>query len=117
MSTEGPDDRPVTVTPETETAPAAGAELRALADEFWDGYLEASPIFATVLGDRRFDDRLDDPSPAATARVLRWLDTVVDRAGAIDPTSLGSMERVTRQMLIDEAEGQALSLRTRIDER
>ena len=98
------------------TQPQAATALRALADEFWDGYLEASPIFATVLGDRRFDDRLDDVTPAATARVLGWLDTVVGRAGAIDPDGLGSMERVTRQMLIDEAEGHALQIRTRIDE-
>ncbi|HUQ44050.1 MAG TPA: DUF885 domain-containing protein [Candidatus Limnocylindria bacterium] len=101
---------------DTASPPQAARALRALADEFWDGYLEASPIFATVLGDRRFDDRLDDVTPAATARVLGWLDTLVGRAGMIDPAGLDSMERVTRQMLIDEAEGHALHIRTRIDE-
>ena len=50
------------------TDPAA---LRSLADEFWDDVLATNPTFATILGDRRFDDRFDDVAPAALADVVR----------------------------------------------
>src|SRR5687768_4803289 len=100
----------------TTTETAAGETLRSLADRFWDEYLEAYPAWATVLGDRRFDDRLEEVSPAAIDGRLRWLDDITAAAAAIPPDDLGPMERVTRQMLIDEAEGHAASLRTRLHE-
>jgi uncharacterized protein (DUF885 family) len=99
----------------TPAAPSASGELRSLADRFWDAFLEAAPTFATVLGDRRFDDRLDDPSPDGIVKRLATLDAVDAAADAIDPVELTPVERVTRQMLIDEIEGQAAALRTGID--
>jgi hypothetical protein len=45
-----------------------GAEVRALADEFWEARLEASPLFATFLGDHRYDDRVDDLAADAERR-------------------------------------------------
>jgi uncharacterized protein (DUF885 family) len=48
----------------SEVRTAAGAEIDALSDRFWDGILELSPTTATVLGYDRGDDRLDDPGPA-----------------------------------------------------
>jgi uncharacterized protein (DUF885 family) len=91
-------------------------DLRALADRFWDGFLEAYPTWATVIGDRRFDGRLEEVSPAAVEARIQWLDGVAADAAAIADDGLTSMERVTRQMLIDEAAGNAASLRTRMDE-
>jgi uncharacterized protein (DUF885 family) len=90
----------------------AGEALRSLADRFWDGYLAAYPTWATVIGDRRFDDRLEDVSPAGVEARLRWLDGIVAAAAALDPAGLSPTEQVTRQMLVDEATGQAASLRT-----
>jgi uncharacterized protein (DUF885 family) len=90
--------------------------LREVADSFWDRYLELAPTFATILGDRRFDDRLEDVTPAATAARIVWLDHVAGQARAIDEARLSPSERVTRQMLLDEVEGQALAQRTRVDE-
>jgi len=95
---------------------SASDQLRALADSFWDRLLSESPTWATVLGDRRFDDRLEDVSPDGIARRLAWLDDVAANATALPEDGLTSMERVTRQMLIDEVTGQALSLRTRVHE-
>ncbi len=92
------------------------ADLAALADRFWDGYLAAYPLFATIIGDRRFDDRLPDHSPEATSRLIAWFDGMATAARAIDPAALGEREQVTRQMLEDEAANQAASLRTRMDE-
>jgi uncharacterized protein (DUF885 family) len=90
--------------------------LRTLADHFWNGFLEANPSWATVIGDRRFDDRLEEVSPAATEARIAWFDRIAADAGAIPEDGLTSMERVTRQMLIDEATGGGASLRTRMHE-
>jgi uncharacterized protein (DUF885 family) len=86
--------------------------LRELSDRFWEQVVEASPTWATVLGERRFDDRLDDVAPDARAAVEADRRATAAAARAIDPGELSARERVTRQMLIDEAEGQAASLAT-----
>src|SRR6185437_1670804 len=95
---------------------AASGELRSLADRFWDGYLAAYPTWATVIGDRRFDDRLEDASQEAIAGRIRWLDSIAAAAAALDLGALDGTERVTRQMLVDEARGQADALRTGVHE-
>src|SRR5512133_1923459 len=101
-----------------ETAPTTNAaeQLRAEADAFWDRFMAEYPTWATIVGDRRYDDRLEDVSPDGVARRLAWLDEVAADAAAIPDDGLSSMERVTRQMLIDEASGQARSIRTRLHE-
>src|SRR5215212_8438283 len=95
---------------------AASEQLRSLADTFWDRFMSENPTFATIVGDRRFDDRLEDVSPDGVARRLAWLDEVAADASALPEDGLSSMERVTRQMLIDEASNQARSVRTRVHE-
>ncbi len=94
----------------------APIELRALADAFWEGFLAANPTFATVLGDRRFDDRLEDLSPAARTAEMERLEATVAAARAIDPDSLDGAGRVTRSMLIEEAGGQLAMLSSEVDE-
>ncbi len=47
--------------------------LRALAEEYWETVLEASPSTATLLGDHRYDDRLEDLSEDAEQVLrVRW---------------------------------------------
>jgi len=94
----------------------AGQALEALSDRFWNEFLAAHPTWATVIGDRRFDAELDDVSPAGTARRIAALEATLAAATAIPVDELGPMERVTRQMLLDEAGGEAASLRTRLHE-
>ena len=36
-----------------------------LADRFWQWFLARNPVYATVLGDERYDDRLRDPGAEA----------------------------------------------------
>jgi uncharacterized protein (DUF885 family) len=92
--------------------PATGAsrELTRLADEFWADVLATSPTFATVLGDRRFDDRLDDVTPGILAAIASRRRAAATAARELPADELSAMEQVTRQMLVDEADGQAASL-------
>ena len=41
--------------------------VNVLADRFWDAVLAEEPTTATMYGDERFDDRLEDPSAEGRA--------------------------------------------------
>src|SRR6185295_16674379 len=57
------------------TEPTANA-VDALADRFWEAILELNPTTATVYGDERFADGLEDPSEAGRAKALAlWKST------------------------------------------
>jgi uncharacterized protein (DUF885 family) len=74
---------------------------RALADEYWEARLEASPLFATFLGDHRYDDRVDDLSvEAEQSQRARWTD-LRQRAAALDG-DLDPGDAVTRDLLVHE---------------
>ena len=49
------------------TTAIAPSPVDALAERFWERFLELQPLWATVLGDERWDDRWDDPGPAGRA--------------------------------------------------
>jgi uncharacterized protein (DUF885 family) len=66
--------------------------------------MRAAPTWATSLGDRRYDDRLSDISPAGYAAERQRRQDVLARAKAIDPSTLGPADRVTRRLLIEECE-------------
>jgi uncharacterized protein (DUF885 family) len=82
----------------TTTDPTA-TQLDAIADRFWESILELSPTTATMYGDRRFDDRLEDPGPAGRARTRALMERTLAEAEAIDPADLSTEARITRDML------------------
>jgi uncharacterized protein (DUF885 family) len=95
--------------------PAASAELAALADEYWEARLEASPLFATFLGDHRFDDRVDDLSAAAEQRLrATWID-LHRRATALDGR-VEDRDRITRDLLIHELDDAVRTVDLRLAE-
>lgn len=62
----------------------AAAAVNALADRFWDGLLDLSPISATVLGYEQGDDRLDDPGPEGRTRARTLYRETLAAAEAIE---------------------------------
>jgi uncharacterized protein (DUF885 family) len=66
------------------TTAARASALDRLADDYWNAWLERHPTFATQLGDRRFDDRLEDQSTDARDAWRRALDSFERRLGASD---------------------------------
>jgi uncharacterized protein (DUF885 family) len=79
-------------------------ELRRVADDYWEAVMVASPVYATFVGDHRFDDRMDDLSEAAEDAHLTVITDVVARAEALDPGTLSAGGRVTRSLLVAEAD-------------
>lgn len=81
-------------------------DLAKLCDDYWQGYLEAHPTSATALGDRRFDDRLEDHTPQGVAKERLRLETVLGRARAVREEGLSASDRLTLAALILEIESQ-----------
>jgi len=71
-----------------------------LSDRFWEGILELNPTTATVYGDERYDDRLEDPSPAGRARARGLMERTKAEAESIPADGLSIEDRITRDMLI-----------------
>jgi uncharacterized protein (DUF885 family) len=93
----------------TLTSPAEGratpsSDLAKLADEYWQGSLEAYPTMATSVGDKRYDDRLEDISPAGRAKDRKRLEGVLARVRAIPEAGLSTQDRLTRTALLTEVE-------------
>src|SRR5262245_16584811 len=80
-------------------------DLAKLASDYWEGALRANPTMATSIGDRRYDDRLDDISPAGRAADRKRLEEVLARAKAIDAKALSGPDQVTLGALIEEVGG------------
>ena len=77
----------------------ASADLGALAARIWERTLELNPTLATIYGDERYDDRLDDPGPAGRAARRALADETLVSAAAIPAASLDEEERITRDLL------------------
>jgi len=94
----------------------AASELARVADTFWEDVLREVPVWATVLGDRRYDDRLDDNSPQGLARNRQMLAGHLDAVRAIDAGDLDDAQRVTHQTLIDVLDGELHAIQSGIQE-
>ncbi|MBF6213230.1 DUF885 domain-containing protein [Nocardia puris] len=77
-------------------------ELRTLADRYWDATLAAAPSLATLLGDHRFDDRVEDLSVDAERAHLGELRAVLARVDALDTSGSTPQDRTTHALLRGE---------------
>lgn len=80
------------------------ADLRRIADDYWEAVLDASPVYATFVGDHRYDDRMDELSEEAEVAHLAVVTAVGDQAAAVDPATLSPGGRVTRGLLLAEVD-------------
>ena len=80
----------------------AAIRLRELADSYWEAFLTAHPLFATFVGEHRFDDRVDDLSPDADQDQREAWMNLIKQVEDIDEADLDETDRVTRTLLLDE---------------
>ena len=96
-----------------QAAGDAAATLDAVATAYWDAYLEANPEFATAIGDARFDDILEDPTPEGAAATRARYTDVLARASRIDPDALDADGRITLAALRESAGSDIAQIDTR----
>jgi len=90
----------------------AGDRLRAAIDRYWDDQLRTHPLESTIfVGDRRRDDRLDDPSVDAYRAWLERLRATRAELAAIDAAGLAPAERIDREILLTTIDGRLDALK------
>jgi uncharacterized protein (DUF885 family) len=78
------------------TSTEGAEELSALVEEYFDRTLEMNPLFATSIGDDRFDDRLANTISPEFLQQSEAMDReFLERVLAIDPEQLGEQDRLT----------------------
>ena len=81
----------------TRFDPASPVNL--LADRFWEAILEQNPTTATMYGDERYDDRLEDPSSVGRGRARELAESTLRAALAIDAGDQPLEDRITLDMV------------------
>ncbi|MDX1691571.1 MAG: DUF885 domain-containing protein [Acidimicrobiia bacterium] len=82
-------------------------DLARLAEEYWEYSLEQSPTEALLMGDHRYDDRMEHASREAEDVHIARLREFASAADAVDPDALDEDERVTRDTLVHLAGAEA----------
>jgi uncharacterized protein (DUF885 family) len=77
-------------------------QLKELAEEYWETLLEANPTTATLLGDHRYDDRIEDLSAQGEQDLRRRWTDMADRLSSLDRASLDLCDRATWRQLEQE---------------
>jgi uncharacterized protein (DUF885 family) len=95
----------VLMTGQAVAAPAGDLEARRkqmsdLLAEHWEYVLSHNPEYASILGDKRWNDKLTDFSQEAIDKDLAKTKEFLDRFESIDPTGFPDQEALTRTLLM-----------------
>jgi uncharacterized protein (DUF885 family) len=99
-SAPAPVARPAPLPTGTATLDERRRQLTALLDEQWQHVLRTSPVFASTLGDRRYNDRWGDDSLQAIAADLAATREFLTRFEAIDTTGFPDQEVLNQQLMV-----------------
>jgi len=86
-----------------QSQPGLDARRKALADlltEQWDYTMRTQPIFATVVGDKRWNDQLGDFSEEAVEKDLQEARKFRARFEAIDTTGFPDQEVLNKELMV-----------------
>jgi len=92
-----------------EDIAARSRALNRLFDDIWQDKLRRDPVYATYLGDKRYDAELEDYSPSAVNDALSRGRGYIARLSAIDTTGLPQQVQLSAELmlrsLIEDQEG------------
>jgi uncharacterized protein (DUF885 family) len=81
--------------------------LKTLLAEHWDWRMRTSPMWATTLGDHRFDDRIAPRSAAFVDKTQAERKALIARGEAIDAAALGERDQVTLALWLGNMQAEA----------
>jgi uncharacterized protein (DUF885 family) len=85
------------------TAPSVEANRKALNsvfNDYWEDRLKHDPEFASSIGDKRYNDKIDDQSIKAVNDTLEREQNFLLRLAAIDDAGLTDQEKISRDLLL-----------------
>ena len=91
---------------------AADAEFAALAEDWLDGAMRLQPVYATQVGDHRFDDQLGDLGPAGRKAFGDFTRSRLVALDAIDHEKLSDANRIDAALLRNQLEYDLWTLET-----
>jgi uncharacterized protein (DUF885 family) len=86
------------------------AAVNDLADRFWEGVLQRDPMYATILGDDRYNDRWPDLGATGRADEESFLRATMAEAREIPSDGLAPEQVITRDLLVLVAENRLEAL-------
>lgn len=92
-----------------QTASTLEARRKALSDllaEQWEYRLRTSPLYASFLGDKRWNAELDDFSQAAIDKDLQEVQKFVARFELIDTTGFPKQEALNKRLMVRDLKAQ-----------
>jgi uncharacterized protein (DUF885 family) len=75
-------------------------KLHSFLDEQWEYTMRTNPEFASILGDKRYNDKLSDFSQAAIDSDLRQARLFLQKFEAIDTTGFPEQEQLNRDLMV-----------------
>jgi uncharacterized protein (DUF885 family) len=84
------------------TAPTLAApadDLKRVMDAHWAWFLRSNPVYATALGTRDYDDRINDISLAEADRQAKQAETFLTQLKAIPDAQLSAEDRTNKAIL------------------
>ena len=75
-------------------------QLDALLKDQWEYVLRTSPEFASILGDKRYNDQLSDFSQAAIERDQKVTRDYLKKFEAIDTTGFPEQEKLNKDLMV-----------------
>jgi uncharacterized protein (DUF885 family) len=91
-----PEDTPSPIAATLQASNAEAAELYRVVETYFNEYLALNPIFASELGDHRFDDRFGDYASASwMADSLGIEQEALERLTSVDPKQLRGEDRIS----------------------
>ncbi|MCX7041729.1 MAG: DUF885 domain-containing protein [Gammaproteobacteria bacterium] len=98
-SPKAPEPAQPTVTSTTPAVSEADTQFNDLSARWLDGAMRLSPVFATQIGDHRFDAELDDLSPEGRAKSLAFSKALLADLEKIDRSKLSRENQVDASVL------------------
>jgi uncharacterized protein (DUF885 family) len=74
--------------------------MNAVFHDYWEDNLEHAPEFASILGDKRWNDKISDRSVKAFNEGLAREEKFMMRLAAVDPAGFTDQEKISRDLLL-----------------